>query len=283
MWVDKVEDNIFKFSFGNKKDQDKIYNGRLWSLIGVHLVLKEWDANRPLKEIFFRFSTFTVQIHGLPPVYIHNKSVLKIGEIIGGVHKETINKRCVVQNSYLHFKVDIDVSKPLQAGYFQERPDSEELWIQFKFERLPNFCFKCGMMDHVTGKCHYKESTLITTENGISAQIFGVWLRIENSSIIMFINTAETRHERENEDGQSRKNSKGKIVSQLQLLESKPDNFCETLRYKLDNLKLMTVADGGDKKACLQKEFLNVLEMCPELGVLYLTLKKEELVDETDF
>lgn len=63
----------------------------------------------------------------------------------------------------------------------------------------------------------------------------------------------------------------------------KPDNFSETLSYKLDNLELMNAARGGDRKSSLQKEFLNVLEMCPELGALYFTLKNEDLVDETDF
>lgn len=138
------------------------------------MILKEWDANKAIKEISFNLSTFTAQIHGLPPVFLHDDTALKIGERMGGVHRGTINKRSVMHNSYLRFRIDIDVRKSLPVSFFQERKDGYELWIQFKFERLPDFCFKCGMIDHVTGKCHFKEPTYITTINGVSAQLFGV-------------------------------------------------------------------------------------------------------------
>lgn len=39
--IEKIEDNIFKFTFGNKEDKDRIYKGRPWSLNGAHLILKE--------------------------------------------------------------------------------------------------------------------------------------------------------------------------------------------------------------------------------------------------
>lgn len=69
------------------------------------------------------------------------------------------------------------------------------------------------MMDHMTGKCQFKESAFITTNNGISAQIFEVWLRAKNSSNILFINTVKARQEKEIKTSQSEENFKGKIDS----------------------------------------------------------------------
>lgn len=127
--VDKMEDNIFKFSFGSKEERDMNFKGKLWSLNGAHLILKEWEADKAIKEISFNTTTFTAQIHGLPPVFLHEDTALKIGERIGVVHKDTINKKCVLHNSFLRFKVDLDVRQPLPAGFFQERAEGDDLWI----------------------------------------------------------------------------------------------------------------------------------------------------------
>lgn len=33
------------------------------------------------------------------------------------------------------------VEQPLPVGYFMELEDGEETWIQFKYERLVDFCY----------------------------------------------------------------------------------------------------------------------------------------------
>lgn len=44
--IEKIEENFFKFTFGEKKDRDYIYRNRPWSLNGSLLVLKEWPKDR---------------------------------------------------------------------------------------------------------------------------------------------------------------------------------------------------------------------------------------------
>lgn len=55
-----MKENIFKFSFRSKEDRDRIFQGQPWSMNRAHLILKEWDAHKAIKEIAFDFSTFTV-------------------------------------------------------------------------------------------------------------------------------------------------------------------------------------------------------------------------------
>lgn len=85
-----------------------------------------------------------------------------IGEIVGKLHPESINKRCVMAIRFLKFRVDIIVMEPIPAGVFQ---NIKELWIQFKYES--------------------------TTCNGISAKLCGPWQRSEHTGSTLFLNALE--------------------------------------------------------------------------------------------
>lgn len=66
-------------------------------------------------NIPFNNITMWMQIHGLPSAMVHEGTVERIGNRVGTVHLETINKRYVVTHSYLHFQVDIPVTDPIPA------------------------------------------------------------------------------------------------------------------------------------------------------------------------
>lgn len=38
---------------------------------------------------------------------------------------------------------------PLPASFFLDRNNGNEVWIQFKLERLVDLCFSCGSLGHV--------------------------------------------------------------------------------------------------------------------------------------
>lgn len=193
---DKIEDNIFKFTFGSKEEKDQIFRGRPWSLNGAHLILKEWPGNLSLKEISFGTTIFTIQVHGLPPVFIHEGTGARIGNMIGTVHNDSINRRCRVANSYLRFRMDISTEKPIPTGFFQDRAHGEELLIQFKYKRMADFCYICGVLSHVTGKCAFGKPATITTANGITAKVYGPWLRAEHDGDMLFVNISNNEKDR---------------------------------------------------------------------------------------
>lgn len=84
--------------------------------------------------------------------------------------------------------LDIDTEKPLLVGYFLERLEGKDLWIQFKYERWGDFCYKCGILAHVTRKCSYERPATITTSVGVEARLYGPWLRSEVPVSILFVN-----------------------------------------------------------------------------------------------
>lgn len=125
--ISKIGDNIFKFTFGSREDKEMIFNGRPWSFNGAYIILKECSNELSLKEISFDTSTFTIQVHELPLAFIHASIAEKIRSMIGILHRDSLNKRCVVANSYLRFRVDIKANHPIPAGFFQDRQGWDEI------------------------------------------------------------------------------------------------------------------------------------------------------------
>lgn len=71
-------------------------------------------------------------------------------------------------------------------------------------------------MDHITGKCSFKDPALVTCPNGISAKIFGPWLRAEHSRSVCFINTPVEDCRKISTLG------RGKVTEELQQLTANP-------------------------------------------------------------
>lgn len=50
-------------------------------------------------------------------------------------------------------RVMIDVNKPLPQGFWLPRAEGKKTWVEFKFERLSDFCFLCSKLGHLQRSC----------------------------------------------------------------------------------------------------------------------------------
>ncbi|KAK3040477.1 hypothetical protein RJ639_028762 [Escallonia herrerae] len=58
------------------------------------------------------------------------------------------------EKGFLRLRVEIDIENPLPKGFSMEREGREDAWIQFRYERLLDFCFRCGCLGHVRKWCN---------------------------------------------------------------------------------------------------------------------------------
>lgn len=91
--------------------------------------------------------------------------------------------------------MDIDIMSSLSVGFFHPRDDENELWIQFKYERLVNFCYKFNLLYHITKKCMFVNLMNISTTSEILAKLYRLWLRVENVGCLLFVNALEREND----------------------------------------------------------------------------------------
>ena len=75
----------------------------------------------------------------------------------------------------MHVRVSIDVSKPLCCGRLVCVGGSSKLWVTFKYERMPIFCYWCGLIDHDEKDC--MEGARSKETLGQREKQYGPWLR----------------------------------------------------------------------------------------------------------
>ena len=73
----------------------------------------------------------------------------KLGEVL----EVDVSNSGVQWGRCLQVRVSIDVIKKLICGKKINIEGGESKWVNFKYERLPNFCYRCGMLDRTIKEC----------------------------------------------------------------------------------------------------------------------------------
>lgn len=74
----------------------------------------------------------------------------------------------------LRIWVYIDITKPLERGRALVL-NGKSIWVSFRYEKLPQFCYFCGRIYHADKPCTNKTSHRINDDD--LAKPWGAWLR----------------------------------------------------------------------------------------------------------
>ena len=70
--------------------------------------------------------------------------------------------------------MNIDITKPLMRGKMIQIDDLEASWVTFKYERVPIFYYRCGILGHQDKECpQLKKGCFSVDKDGFQ---FGPWL-----------------------------------------------------------------------------------------------------------
>jgi hypothetical protein len=173
--ITEIEGKLFQISMDREQDLNRIIKGSPWIIRNCWLVLHAWDRKINPNELEFTKVPLWVQIWGLP---LHCKSIImgeQIGSQIGqvldvGTYEYPENAKIVKT------KILFDISHPIRAGLYIGSEVDGINWVDFRYENLPMFCFKCGLVGHNEENCISLSPQVYQAEEG-STNPRGAWLR----------------------------------------------------------------------------------------------------------
>ena len=95
-------------------------------------------------NISFTYSLFWGQIWGLP----FDMMTEKIGSNLGIFMAVDTRSWMLEQAKFMRIKLNLPLEKPLRRCGKVASLEGESFCIQFRYERLPVFFFRCGVMGH---------------------------------------------------------------------------------------------------------------------------------------
>ena len=100
-----------------------------------------------------------------------------IGTKLGEVMDVDVLESGVNWGKFLQVRVQIDITKKLVRGKRNVIEGGEQRWITFKYERLPNFCYRYGLLSHKVKECKEGNGSDINTELNTSSMGPGCGVR----------------------------------------------------------------------------------------------------------
>lgn len=158
--------NLFLFTFPTVKDTIEVATRSPWYVMNHLLSLQRWIPQASIYEIDFDWVPFWVQLHALPLEFMNDKNAATLAEQMGEVIEvENHLVNGALLRTFMRVKVNINITQPLITGCWVPRKDLPKSWILFRYERLQDFCFTCGLLGHDQKACKKEKLMAVHCEN----------------------------------------------------------------------------------------------------------------------
>ena len=98
--VRNVGDHIILFTFDDKEEVEKIFEGEPWSFDKHMVMIQRYDHSIPVRELVFDQVSLWVQVHDIPIHYLSRDVVEDLCAAVGVVNRNSsdtdIDKGCVM-------------------------------------------------------------------------------------------------------------------------------------------------------------------------------------------
>ena len=171
-----VGNGILQFKFNSKYQMEWVERNGPWNFDNNLLLLCRWTKGLSVNNISFTHSPFWIQVWGLPFESMSEEVGRDLGNSLGKYIESDKRSWLSEQAKYMRIRVDLPINKPLRRGSNIVNQDGGKFWVTFKYERLPSFCFHCGLLGHDEKHCNGFSS------NSEAPRQYGDWLRANGGS-----------------------------------------------------------------------------------------------------
>ncbi|KAL0434897.1 UNVERIFIED_CONTAM: hypothetical protein Sradi_0197600 [Sesamum radiatum] len=117
------------------------------------VILAPVDNDDDPNLVDLNWCDFHVHIHGLPLGKMTKEIASFIGSRLGRYKDVDSDSAGAVWGSSVRIRVMMDITKPLKRALKIRTVLGDELLVSFTYERLPNFCYFCGCLGHISRQC----------------------------------------------------------------------------------------------------------------------------------
>jgi hypothetical protein len=148
-------DNLFLIEFKYEEDKLRVLEGRPWFFEDNLFSVAEFDGLSPANELLFDEETFWIRMFELPLACMGREMGYKLGSTVGVVEEVDTNEQGIGWGKFLRVHIRINIMKPLARGRML-RLKERSYWIPFQYEKIPKFCYQCGIIWHGMRDCKKK-------------------------------------------------------------------------------------------------------------------------------
>lgn len=155
----RINPNLFSVQFNCLADWNKAIHQGPWDFKGMALIIAEYDGFKNPESIKLDKIETWCQIHKLPDMVLKREKFLtNMAQRIREVQEVQVVLPSGFIGEFIRIRVKLDVNKKL-TRFVSFTKSGETEFYQVKFEKLPVFCYMCGMLGHWHEECGSGEHT----------------------------------------------------------------------------------------------------------------------------
>lgn len=145
---------MFVAEFGSAHDMNRALEGSPWMIGKYAVILQPYDGSLKPSDICFDWMDIWMRILNLPLDWMNDKRGTRAMQLLGKVVRMDVDRDGKASGLFLRARVSIEIDKPLRRGVMLKPGKlAKPEWFDIQYEKLPLFCFSCGMMGHIELDC----------------------------------------------------------------------------------------------------------------------------------
>ncbi|KAH9783363.1 hypothetical protein KPL71_009281 [Citrus sinensis] len=151
--IESVGNNIFMFKYVEEADKKRVLKGEPWHFDTVLIVLAEPRGIGEVAKQSFTHTSFWVQIRNVLLACMDKEFLQDLGRKIGSVEEVQIDDNGDCIGEFARIRVSINITQSLEKILFLKQEGETDILMPVVYERLPNFCYCCGVIGHQYKEC----------------------------------------------------------------------------------------------------------------------------------
>ncbi|CAN0846668.1 hypothetical protein LINGRAHAP2_LOCUS4555 [Linum grandiflorum] len=153
MRIEELDDRLILFRFYHPLDLRWVLDNGSWTYESCLVSMNEIQAGQTPDQVSLEKAEFWIQVNGLLEKFCTLAVGRVVGEYVRGFVALDENHRYTRDEPFMRIHAKINVLKPLKKQKKIRKSGGEWLYANYKYEKIPTFCFTCGRMGHVDRLC----------------------------------------------------------------------------------------------------------------------------------